>query len=66
MVFVTLGLIENELESEGSEYGAEIKELLESGKCVNKNIISALYLKALRSEATEHYGVVIDGIPDRV
>ena len=71
-----------------SEFGNSLRETLEDGGVIGKDIISSLYLKALRkdfilfienrsiwlannicwnlerSEAAEHYGVVIDGIPD--
>ena len=77
------------MSNEESEFGTSLKETLENGGVVGKDIISSLYLKALRndfvlmirnakeivlaldsrwnlerSEAAEHYGVVIDGIPD--
>ena len=81
-------LIQNELSDMESEFGNSLRETLEDGGVIGKDIISSLYLKALRkdfilfienrsiwlannicwnlerSEAAEHYGVVIDGIPD--
>lgn len=58
-------MIENELNSgEESKLGGEMKATLENGGLITKDIIAQLYLKALTSEASEHYGVVVDGIPD--
>lgn len=56
-------LIEGELSAD-SQLGTQIKETLENGGTIDKEIISKLYLKALTSEASDHYGVVVDGIPD--
>ena len=56
-------LIENEINS-GSDFGVEIKSSLDNGGVVTKSQIAKLYLNALTSEAAEHYGVVVDGIPD--
>merc|ERR1719234_2475304 len=51
-------LIEGEL-SANSQLGTQIKETLENGGTIDKEIISKLYLKALTSEASDHYGVVV-------
>lgn len=56
-------MIENEINS-GSDFGVEIKTSLDNGGVVDKSQIAKLYLNALTSEAAEHYGVVVDGIPD--
>ena len=37
---------------------------MESGGTVDADITTQLYTQAIQSEAAEHYGVVIDGIPD--
>ena len=47
-----------------SNFELIILEKLESGCVVGGDITSRLYIAALKSEAAEHYGVVIDGIPD--
>ena len=43
-------LIQNELSNEESDYGTDLKETLENGGTIGKDIISSLYLKALRIE----------------
>ena len=45
-------LIQNELSNEESEFGTTLKETLEDGGVIGKDIISSLYLKALRNDFT--------------
>ena len=43
-------LIQNELSDSESEFGNRLRETLEDGGVIGKDIISSLYLKALRKD----------------